>query len=34
VVDGATIKEVRQQAGSNRAMTQELVERVEKQREA
>jgi hypothetical protein len=34
VVDGATIKEVRHQAESNRAMTQELVERVEKQRDA
>ena len=34
VVDGATIKEVRHQAESNRAMTQELVERVEEQRDA
>ena len=33
VVDG-TIKELRQQAESNRAMTQELVDRAEKQREA
>lgn len=33
-MDGATIKEVRHQAESNRSMAQELVERVEKQREA
>ena len=33
VVDGS-IKELRHQAESNRAMTQELVERVEKQRDA
>ncbi|QIN81988.1 hypothetical protein GBA63_04515 [Rubrobacter tropicus] len=33
VVDGS-IKELRHQAESNRAMTQELVERAEKQREA
>ena len=33
VVDGS-IKELRFQAESNRAMTQELVERAEKQREA
>ena len=33
VLDGFT-KEVRQQAESNRAMTQELVERAEKQRDA
>ncbi len=33
VVDGS-IKELRQQAESNRAMTQEFVERVEKQRDA
>ena len=33
VVDGS-IKELRHQAESNRAMTRELVERVEKQRDA
>ena len=33
LIDG-TIKEFRQQAESNRAMTQELVERVERQRDA
>jgi hypothetical protein len=33
VVDG-TIKELRQQAESNRAMTQELVDRAERQRDA
>lgn len=33
VVDGS-IRELRAQAESNRAMTQELVERVEKQRDA
>ena len=33
LVDG-TIKELRQQAESNRAMTQELVERAERQRDA
>lgn len=33
VVDGS-IKELRYQAESNRAMTQELIERVEKQRDA
>ena len=33
MVDGS-IKELRHQAESNRAMTQELVERVEKQRDA
>ncbi len=33
VVDGS-IKELRHQVESNRAMTQELVERVEKQRDA
>ena len=33
VVDG-TIKELRYQAESNRAMTQELVERAERQRDA
>ena len=33
VVD-STIKELRQQAESNRAMTQELVERAERQRDA
>ncbi len=33
VVDGS-IKELRHQAESNRAMTQELAERVEKQRDA
>ncbi len=33
VVDGS-INELRQQAESNRAMTQEFVERVEKQRDA
>ena len=33
VVDNS-IKEIRQQAESNRAMTQELVERAEKQRDA
>jgi methyl-accepting chemotaxis protein len=33
LVDG-TIKELRQQAESNRAMTQELVDRAERQRDA